>query len=149
MRFWDSSAVVPLIVQETFTESLLKTLEADQKLLVWWGTPVECMSAIARREREGSLTPAETTAASERLASLSGAWNEIIPSASVRVQAQRLLRLHPLRAADALQLAAAVIAAEHEPGSLEILTLDDRLREAAEREGFRVIRPSEGGRGDR
>jgi len=141
MKFWDSSAIVPLLVQETSTENLLKMLEDDQQLLVWWGTPVECASALARRERDGAMTTAQMTAAVERLASLETAWDEVVPSAAVRAQARRLVRLHPLRAADALQLAAAVLASEHDPMSLDIVTLDDRLKIAAEREGFRVIIP--------
>jgi len=141
MKFWDSSAIVPLLVQETSTENLLKMLEDDQQLLVWWGTPVECASALARRERDGAMTTAQMTAAVERLASLETAWDEVVPSAAVRAQAGRLVRLHPLRAADALQLAAAVLASEHDPMSLDIVTLDDRLKIAAEREGFRVIIP--------
>jgi hypothetical protein len=48
--------------------------------------------------------------------------------------------VHPLRAADSLQLAAAIIAAEREPTTLEFVSLDDRLGEAASREGFRVVR---------
>ncbi len=141
MKFWDSSAIVPLLVQEACTESLLKMLEGDQQLLVWWGTPVECTSALARREREGAMTADQTTDAIERLASLAAAWDEVVPSVALRAQARRLVRLHPLRAADALQLAAAILASEHEPAGLEIVTLDDRLRTAAEREGFRVIIP--------
>ncbi len=141
MKFWDSSAVVPLLVQEAGTDSLLKMLEDDRQLLVWWGTPVECTSALARREREGDMTADQTTAAIARLASLGTAWDEVAPSIALRGQARRLLRLHPLRAADALQLAAAIMASEHEPTSLEIVTLDDRLKVAAEREGFRVIMP--------
>lgn len=45
-----------------------------------------------------------------------------------------------LRAADALQLAAALAAAENNPSALSIVTLDDRLAEAAEREGFPLMR---------
>jgi predicted nucleic acid-binding protein len=44
-----------------------------------------------------------------------------------------------LRAADALQLAAAVLASEGEPSSLEIVTLDERLSEAAQKEGLTAI----------
>lgn len=51
----------------------------------------------------------------------------------------RLLRVHRLRAADAVQIAAAIVAADFQPGSLEFVTLDVRQADAAEREGFRVI----------
>ena len=107
-------------------------------MLVWWGTPVECTAALARREREGALSVADTGAALERLRDVAAAWQEIVPSDAVRSTAQRLLRVHPLRAADSLQLAAAIIAAEHEPRTLEFVSLDARLNEAASREGFRV-----------
>lgn len=138
MRFWDASAVVPLLVEEPSSGGLRKRLAEDREVLVWWGTPVECASALARREREGALTRAEVIRAEQRLRHLAGSWLEVLPTDSVRSTAHRLLRVHPLRAADALQLAAAVVAAEHEPASLEMLVLDDRLAEAAEREGFVV-----------
>lgn len=140
MRFWDSSAIVPLLVAEPSRERLLDALDQDSIMVVWWGTPVECTSALARREREGSLGVTETTTALERLRALTMAWQEVLPSESVRGVAQRLLRVHPLRAADALQLAAALLAAEREPVSLEFVSLDERLNAAAQREGFRLLR---------
>jgi predicted nucleic acid-binding protein len=65
------------------------------------------------------------------------------PVTAVRTTAIRLLRVHPLRAADALQLAAAIVAAEDHPATLQLVTLDERLAQAAEREGFEVVRPVE------
>jgi len=140
MRFWDASATVPLMVDEAPREALLALLERDPVILVWWGTAVECVSAIARREREGGLAFADATAVFERLRALAGEWQEVLPSEPVRMTAQRLLRVHPLRAADSLQLAAAIVAAEGDPATLEFVGLDDRLNEAAAREGFRVVR---------
>ena len=139
--FWDSSAVVPLLVAEPPRDVLLGILDQEPEMIVWWGTPVECASAIARREQEGSLRMAEAGQALERLRTLTGAWNEVLPSESIRSTAQRMLRVHPLRAADSLQLAAALIAAEHEPSGLGFVSLDERLVEAATREGFRVVHP--------
>ena len=141
MKFWDSSAIVPLIVTEAPRDALLDLLAQDPVMVVWWGTPVECTSAIARREREGAFGVVEAGRALERLRSLINAWQEILPSEAVRSTAQRLLRVHSFRAADSLQLAAAIIAAEHEPATLEFVSLDDRLIEAASREGFRVVQP--------
>ncbi len=138
MRFWDSSAIVPLLVAEPARESVLARLVEDPEMVVWWGTPVECASALARREREGFLSASGATRALDRLRELSLAWNEVLPSEAVRGTAQRLLRVHPLRAADALQLAAAVVACEHEPLSFAFMSLDERLNEAAQREGFRL-----------
>lgn len=140
MKFWDASAIVPLLFAEPERDALLDALERDPEMLVWWGTPVECASAIARREREGALQLEQGTAALDRLRSLAGAWHEVLPSEAVRNAAQRLLRVHPLRAADSLQLAAAVVAAEGEAPSLEFVCLDERLGAAAAREGFALLR---------
>lgn len=138
MRFWDSSAIVPLLVAEATTEAMQAIADEDPLMLVWWTTPVECESAIARLERDGDLTSEGTAAALERLDALADAWNEVQPVEAARRAARRLLRVHTLRAADALQLAAGVVASEGDAGSLEIVTLDDRLLEAARREGFVV-----------
>jgi len=139
MRFWDTSALLPLLVDEPAREPLLALLEEDSEVLAWWGTPVEIASALARREREELLTADEVTAGLTAARALAEGWHEIVPSDAVRRTAERLLRTHPLRAADALQLAAALIAADHNPGSLEMVCLDQRLRLAARREGFTVL----------
>jgi uncharacterized protein len=107
-------------------------------MVVWWTTRVECVSAIARREREGTLTSSAANVAFERLAALQPGWTEVNPSPRLRDVAVRLLRTHSLRASDSLQLAAALIAAEDEPGTLDFVCLDERLTAAAQREGFRV-----------
>lgn len=138
MRFWDSSAVVPLVLVEPGRDDLLGLLERDPVILVWWGTRVECTAALARREREGALAVVEAGVALERLRVLAGRWQEILPADAIRTTAERLLRVHPLRAGDSLQLAAAIVAAEHEPAALEFVSLDARLNEAASREGFPV-----------
>lgn len=139
MKFWDASAIVPLLVREVPSDALFTMLEYDSSMLVWWGTVVECASAIARRQRDGSLGMDESGVALGRLKALSSAWDEVLPSNLVREQAQRVLRLHPLRAADALQLAAALVASEHQPATLAFVCLDGRLNDAAGREGFEVV----------
>lgn len=105
-------------------------------MLVWWATEGECASAIVRLEREGALDELAVTQAFERLKQLAGAWHEVDPSDAVREAAVRFLRVHPLRTADALQLAAAFVAAERRPASLDVITLDNRLAAAARKEGF-------------
>lgn len=142
MRFWDTSAIGPLLVDEAGTRATLAEFERDPAMVVWWGTPVECVSAIARREREGGIDAPAVTAATRRLAELGSAWLEVQPTARVRQTAERLLRVHPLRAADALQLAAAIAASDGDPRSLPVITFDERLARAAEREGFAVIAPA-------
>jgi hypothetical protein len=139
VKFWDASAIVPLLIQEPQREAMLTLLDQDDVMLVWWGTPVECTSAIARRERDGSLTAPQAAASLERLRYLKDRWHEVLPSAGLRTVAERLLRVHPLRAADSLQLAAAIVAAEREPETLDLVSLDERLADAASREGFRAL----------
>ena len=139
MRFWDASAIVPLLMTETTTRVVQTLAAKDAGILVWWATEVECASAIARLEREGALDEAAVREAFQRLTQLATGWHEVDPSDSIRETAVRFLRVHALRAADALQLAAAFIAAERRPSSLQVVTLDDRLAAAARKEGFLVI----------
>jgi predicted nucleic acid-binding protein len=138
VRFWDTSALVPLLAEEPATVPAQR-LYAEQPAIVWWGTSVECASAIARLERDGSLTAAQTIEAFNRLDALRASWIEIEAGDEVRDVARRMLRVHPLRAADALQLAAAWLGSERRPASLPLVTLDERLRAAAAREGFPLV----------
>ena len=142
MRFWDSSALIPLLVSEEATPAATSEYERDPDIVAWWATDIECASVLARLERDGALDGAAMSAALHRLDLLAAAWQEIQPVAGVRRVAMRLLRVHPLRAADALQLGAAVVASENEPSTMPLVTLDDRLAQAAEREGFPVTRPA-------
>jgi uncharacterized protein len=139
MKFWDASAIVPLVLTEPTTKAMQTLAEKDPTLIVWWATEVECASAIARLERDDALDDAAATQAFHRLRQLVPTWHEVDPSDPVREAAVRFLRVHHLRAADALQLAAAFIAAERRPSSLEIVTLDERLAAAARKEGFVLI----------
>jgi predicted nucleic acid-binding protein len=139
VRFWDASAIVPLLMAEAATRSMQQLAADDPALLVWWATEVECASAIARLERDGALDAAAAIDAFDRLQRLAHGWHEVDPSELIREAAVRFLRVHPLRAADALQLAAAFVAAERRPSTLELVTLDERLAAAARKEGFPVI----------
>ena len=142
MRFWDSSAIVPLLVAEPITSSIRELYLKDHAVVVWWATPVECASALARLEREGRLGSKAASESYRRLDALLPSWIEIEPTAEVRETARRLLRAHALRTGDALQLAAAYAASERRPSTLEIVTLDDRLAAVADREGFIVVQPA-------
>ena len=139
MKFWDSSAIVPLLVREAASDLIRRIISEDQEMLVWWGAPVECTSAIARRERDEHLDSETAALALDRLRILVPSWMEVQPSERVRSIAQRALRVHALRAADALQLAAAIVAAGDDRASLELVCLDQRLTLAARREGFQLI----------
>ena len=145
MRFWDSSAVVSLLVVESSSAAVMREYELDPEVVAWWATEAECVSALARLEREGSLTASSMGQGLRRLDGLARAWREVQPVTAVRTTAIRLLRVHPLRTADALQLGAAIVAAEDHPATLQFVTLDERLAQAAEREGFAVINPAEAG----
>lgn len=142
IRDWDASAIVPLLISEARTQTLEALRRTGDVVATWWGTPVECASAIARMERGGTLDPRGASLALRRLAELCSGWVEIAPGQWIRDHAVRLLRIHPLRVADALQLAAAVLASRQRPSSVEFVCLDARLATAAENEGFRVIQAS-------
>jgi uncharacterized protein len=139
MRYWDTSAILPLIVDEPTRERLLELYQQDSQIVAWWATPVEMASAVTRREREGKISAEEADAALKAAKRLAVAWHEVIPSDAIRRTAERLLRVHSLRAADSLQLSAALIAANHDPATLEMVCFDSRLTAAARREGFVVI----------
>ena len=142
MRFWDTSAIVPLIVSQPQAAAVRLLLQDDPQMIVWWATLVECVSAISRLEREGALSSAQAVSGLASLRDIEKSWREIEPGDRLRDVAVRLMRTHPLRGADALQLAAAIVAADGEPRALPFVTLDDRLARAAEREGFTVIEPA-------
>ncbi len=137
MRFWDASAIVPLLVPEERSVECTRLLVAPP--LVWALTPVEIVSAIERRARDGGLAPEDRKAANRRLAELRRAWAEIQDLEMVRSRAERLLAVHRLRAADALQLGAALVACEEQPADVGFVCLDRDLTIAAEREGFEVL----------
>lgn len=140
MRFWDSSAILPLLVNEAASAKMLALVDQNPVIVTWWATRVECVSALARLERDQSLDVRATRAALLRLNALSRTWIEVPAIDDVRTHATRLLRTHALRAADALQLAAALIASDFQPSTLHLVSLDLRLADAAEREGFAVMR---------
>ena len=142
MKFWDSSAVVPLLVPEVMSGSMQRLYAGDPLMVAWWATEIECTSAIARRQRLGQLPENVAAEAFVRLKALREGWHEVEPGEELRESAKRLLRVHDLRTADALQLAAAVYVAEARPSTLEFVSLDDRLLAAARREGFPTTKPT-------
>ena len=107
----------------------------NERIVTWWGTSLECISAIARRQREGE-TSEIVAECYRRLEEMRAGWQEVQASESLHRTAARLLKTHPLRAADALQLGAALLASNFEAHSARFLTEDARLKQAAEKEGF-------------
>ena len=139
MRFWDSSAIVPLCLRESNTGMMKSLLDTDEDLVVWWATRVECLSALARRQREGALAAEAEQKARSVLHVLAAGWSEVQPTEVLRRRAERLIAVHPLRSADAFQLAGALVWAQDSPQGFEVVCLDRNLREAASKEGFSVL----------
>ena len=140
MNFWDTSALVAFHLGEHPVAALKTILENDSEVAIWWGTQVEFASAISRREREGSLSAERTTTLLNEFNRFAREiYHEVLPSRRLKSTTQRLLRVYPLRAADALQLAAALSIAEELTTHVGFASLDVRLNEAALREGFRLL----------
>ncbi len=139
MRFWDSSAVVPLLLLQEATAKMEREYRSGAPVAVWCLTRVEAWSAVCRLRREGRIGSPEVRIARSRLQGLTTTWVELDDWRSAAARAQRLLELHPLKAADALQLAAALVLAGERPEKVPFVTLDDHLAGAAEREGFEIV----------
>lgn len=135
MRFWDSSALVTLVLDQPRTAQARQLHAQDPELMVWWASSIECASAIARLHRDGQLSDTEDSRARGLLTALRASWFEVQAGNAVREQALRILRLHPLCAADALQLAAALEWSGSPPAG-QFVSFDQRLNSAAQREGF-------------
>jgi predicted nucleic acid-binding protein len=120
-----------------------RTLREDLGIVVWWGTEAECVGALAQKFRNERFTEVEVDDALERLGILIANWIEIQPTDEVRVRAERLLFLHDLKTADALQLASALLWCDDDPRGAELVCQDRRLRTAARREGFTVLPTSQ------
>jgi predicted nucleic acid-binding protein len=137
--FWDSSAVVPLLVAESRSAQMAALLHSDRIPAIWWGNPVECQSALHRRRRERLLSPAALAEALTRLDRFTEDVDIVAPTKRLRERAGRVLHRHPLRAADALHLAAAIVWSDEAPAGEAFVCLDDRLRDAARQEGFETL----------
>ena len=138
MKFWDSSAVVPLLVEQTPSSRAANWATTDDAMVLWTLTPVEVVSALRRLVREEVLQEEVARFAEARMEEIVRACHVVIDVEPVKTLATRLLRLHPLRAFDALQLGAALHWAEGHPQGRTLHTLDSRLALAAQREGFLV-----------
>lgn len=133
--FWDASALVPLCVVQGVTPNVA-SLYKDYRAVVWWATPVEIASALARLVRTGEISPSECAKARQVATALADEWFVIQPSNALRDQAAVLVERYDLKAADAMQLAAALSWCENPPRGEIFLTAYQRLREAAVLNGF-------------
>jgi len=139
VKFWDTSALAPLCVDEPATGALRQLLSEDGEVAVWMLTSVELMSVVARLGRStgelDDVLPGIRIDASER----ARRCFPVTQVDAVRRRAERLVGIHPLSAADALQLAAALVASQDRPETLAFVTLDRVLAKAARLEGFHVV----------
>lgn len=143
MRFWDSSALTTLFLSEPASYRVEDLLSGDAGIAIWWATPVECLGAVARAKRGGRFADSSIRRAKALLDFVLAHALEVEPSAEIRDHARRLVVTHALRAADALQLAAALFWCGGDTRVESFVCLDDRLRGAAALEGFRVLPYSE------
>jgi len=108
---------------------------------VWSLTRLEIVSALRRKQREQNVSPEHFRSAIQRLDSVQRAWSEVDAVEPVTRRAERLLGTHVLRAADALQLAAALIISQERTAGFEFVTRDKQLFRAIDAEGFMPICP--------
>jgi predicted nucleic acid-binding protein len=139
VKFWDTSAVVPLCINEPSSKAVRSILTRDSLMVVWWTTRTECVSALMRQTREGSLRNEDERQARQVLGQLADAWVEVQPTEILRATSERLLAVHALRAADAFQLAAALHWCRRQTTNMEFVSFDSRLREAGHKEGFTLL----------
>jgi len=139
LRFWDTSAIVPLIVTQPASEAAGRLLREDGALAVWWGTWVESAVTLSRLGREGELDGEGGEETRYALDLLAEDWREVEPTDEMRLLAALLSQRHPLKAADAFQLAAAFVWRETDANGDDFVRLDDQLRRAASDEGFDVL----------
>jgi predicted nucleic acid-binding protein len=141
VRFWDTSAIVPLVLEEPSSSACRRTFRVDPRVAVWYFTRVELSSAVRRRARAREITSAEESLALDRVERLSTRWTYVAEFGLVRDRAERLLGIHTLRTADALQLAAALVLVGDRPRHRQFVVNDGPLADAATAEGFDVIVP--------
>ena len=138
MAFWDASAIVPLCCSQPGTAQGRRLRREPERMVAWWGTPIEARSAFARLVREKQMTAGQRVTALRLLAQLRVAWNEILPTERVRSLAEELPDEYAVGAADAAQLAAALVWCRERPRQRPFVCFDERLTSAASALGFSV-----------
>jgi uncharacterized protein len=138
--FWDSSVLTTLCVSQE-ASAQAKRWTTVFGIVVWWSTHTEIHGAIARLRRERKMSISGRLSSIEALELLGQQWDVVEPNEAVRYGAARVLDLYSLRAADALQLAAALEWCRKQPKGKNFLCADSRLGDAAEKAGFTVLRP--------
>jgi predicted nucleic acid-binding protein len=139
VKFWDTSALAPAFVAEPSSRQVKRWLRDDPAVVVWMFTRVELAATIARRRSERPEMAVNWERSLREIAESSATWTEIAEAEAVRRKAEDVLQRHLLRAADALQIGAALIAADGDRSAVEFVTFDRRLAAAAAREDFAIL----------
>ncbi len=139
MKYWDASALVPVLVSERGWSDAREWLSQDPQIITWLWTRTEITSAIERRTRDGLLSRLQRREVLARLDALAGRWDEVTDALAVRSRANKLLARQPIRAADAGQLGAALLVQGQLGGPLEFVCFNSRLALAAELEGLVIL----------
>jgi predicted nucleic acid-binding protein len=138
MRFWDTSALIPLMLEEAESERMRQLLAEDGAIAISTITPLEIASTLWRRRHAGLLSVDQHHEAEAMFAELSARWSEVAQTSLILKTALRAVTRHPLRTLDAIQLAAAIVLCD-EPSCMTLVTLDKDLATAARAEGFTVL----------
>jgi hypothetical protein len=89
--FWDSSAIIPLCVDEPMSRQMKGFLSEKEPMVAWWGTFTECCSAFARLRRDEVISEKEEDNLRQILQVIASVWSEIRPVDEVKSIASRLL----------------------------------------------------------
>ena len=133
--FWDASALVPLCVRQGITPQAIAVYKTHDAV-VWWATPVEIASALARLLRMNQIDTRAWARSNKLAKTLADSWSVIQPSDALRATSIQLVDRYDLRAADSFQLAAALEWCEYAPQGRVFLSADQKLRDAALLSGF-------------
>ena len=138
IRFFDASALAKRYIRAEGTSEVNRWLR-ESRPAVCRLTEAEISSACARRVREASMSARGRDAVLQRLRDDLRKIHvvEIVPAVVERVH--DLLGKHSLRAADSLQLAAALCLTSAIGRPTEFVVYDQRLAEAARAEHLRVM----------
>lgn len=140
MRYYDTSALVKQYLQEAGSSLVLELLRSGDKVYTAHLTYAETHAAFSRRSREGRLTRETTRRLALRFDKDWETYEIVILSENVLRLARQMLYRHPLRSADAIHLASALLLARTSPtGRWSFVCADGRLCAAAEAEGFEPI----------
>jgi uncharacterized protein len=129
-----------IVLDEVLVERALQALAGqDPDMLVWWGSQLECVSALTRLERAVALDAKAVATSFERLKQLADSWHELKPGGIVRESAVRFLRVSFVGGSRCSTTCGCLRRSRARPPSLQFVTLDERLAGAARQEGFELV----------